>query len=107
MTSHSVEGNCLGWASRDPSGLLSPYKFNRRHEITGVVQEVGRNVDRFKVGDRLGVGFYVNSCRDCELCNAGFELHCLKGSVITFNSVDVDGTVTKGGFSSFIVVHER
>lgn len=78
-----------------------------RHEIAGIVKEVGSNVRRFKVGDHVGVGTYVNSCRDCEYCNDGLEVHCARGSVFTFNGVDVDGTVTKGGYSSHIVVHER
>lgn len=78
-----------------------------RHEIVGTVKEVGANVNRFKVGDHVGVGTYVNSCRDCEYCNEGMEISCVKGSVFTFNGVDSDGTITKGGYSSSIVVHER
>lgn len=77
-----------------------------RHEIVGIVQEIGAQVDRFKVGDHVGVGFYVNSCHNCDFCNNDREFYCSNGSVITFNSVDVDGTVTKGGFSNFIVVHQ-
>ena len=73
----------------------------------GIVTEVGSNVHRFKVGDHVGVGTYVNSCRDCAYCNDGLEVICEKGLVITFNGVDVDGTVTKGGYSSYIIVHER
>ncbi|GAA0169355.1 hypothetical protein LIER_23864 [Lithospermum erythrorhizon] len=45
------------------------YFLVNRHEITGIVKEVGSNVKRFKVGDRVGVGSYVNSCRACEYCN--------------------------------------
>lgn len=78
-----------------------------RHEIAGIVKEVGSNVDRFKVGDHVGVGTYVNSCRDCEYCNDALEVHCVKGVVYTFNGVDFDGTVTKGGYSTHILVHER
>jgi cinnamyl-alcohol dehydrogenase len=78
-----------------------------RHEIAGVVVKVGPNVQRFKVGDHVGVGTYVNSCRECEYCNDRLENHCVKGSVYTFNGVDFDGTVTKGGYSTSIVVHER
>lgn len=78
-----------------------------RHEIVGIVKEVGSNVDRFKVGEHAGVGTYVNSCRQCEYCDSGIEVHCVKGSVFTFDGVDVDGTITKGGYSSYIVVHER
>ncbi|CAL2234735.1 unnamed protein product [Prunus armeniaca] len=64
------------------------------HEIAGIVKEVGSNVQRFKVGDHMGVGTHVNSCRDCEYCND------------RFNGVGVDGTIAKGGYSSHIVVHE-
>ncbi|KAF5954517.1 hypothetical protein HYC85_007373 [Camellia sinensis] len=101
------EGECHGWAARDASGFLSPYNFARRHEIVGIVKEVGSNVHRFKVGDRVGVGTYVNSCRDCEYCGMNMDVYCSKGAVRTFNSVDVDGTITKGGYSSYIVVHQR
>jgi cinnamyl-alcohol dehydrogenase len=81
------------------------YKFFR-HEITGVVTEVGSNVTRFKVGDFVGVGTYVNTCTTCEHCNNFLEVHCKKG-VLTFNGIDYDGTVTKGGYSSHIVVCDR
>ncbi|GAA0167606.1 oxidoreductase [Lithospermum erythrorhizon] len=141
----SSDENCIGWAARDPSGVLSPYNFSRRavrsndvslniaycgvcyadvkwtrnemghskyplvpgHEIVGIVTEVGSNVKRFKVGDNVGVGTYVNSCRECGFCNDGLEVYCDKGSVLTFDGIDDDGTVTKGGYSSYIVVHER
>ena len=77
------------------------------HEIVGIVQEVGSNVNRFKIGDHVGVGTYVNSCRDCEYCKDEEEVHCVKIPVLTFNWVDDDGTITKGGYSSYIVVHDR
>nr|XP_011470831.1 PREDICTED: probable cinnamyl alcohol dehydrogenase 1 isoform X2 [Fragaria vesca subsp. vesca] len=77
------------------------------HEIVGIVQEVGPNVHRFKVGDHVGVGAYTNSCRDCEYCNDGLEVYCDKGVVLTYNRFDYDGTLTHGGFSTFTVVHER
>ena len=78
-----------------------------RHEIAGIVQEVGSDVHRFKIGDPVGVGTYINSCRNCDECNEGLEVQCPNGMVPTINAVDVDGTITKGGYSSFIVVHER
>ncbi|KAK0608306.1 hypothetical protein LWI29_028684 [Acer saccharum] len=65
------------------------------HEIVGIVNEVGGNVERFKAGDHVAVGSYVNSCRDCEECNEGLEVYCSKKLVPTFNSIDEDGTVTK------------
>lgn len=80
--------------------------FNR-HEIAGIVKNVGANVQRFKVGDHVGVGTYVNSCRQCEYCEDCQEVSCTSGCTHTFNSIDVDGTVTKGGYSNYIVVHER
>ncbi|KAF0899517.1 hypothetical protein E2562_019999 [Oryza meyeriana var. granulata] len=76
------------------------------HEIAGVVTEVGKNVTKFKAGDKVGVGCMVNSCQSCESCNQGFENHC-PGIILTYNSVDRDGTVTYGGYSSMVVVHER
>ncbi|KAE9599326.1 putative geraniol dehydrogenase (NADP(+)) [Lupinus albus] len=85
----------------------SKYPVVPGHEIAGIVTKVGSNVHRFNVGDHVGVGTYVNSCRDCEYCNHRAEINCVKGSVFTFNAVDVDGTITKGGYSSYIVVHER
>ncbi|RRT48930.1 hypothetical protein B296_00051602, partial [Ensete ventricosum] len=78
-----------------------------RHEIVGVVTATGSNVKGFKVGDHVGVGTYVNSCRNCEYCDDFIEVFCSKGATLTFNGIDSDGTVTKGGYSSFIVVHER
>ena len=67
----------------------------------------GSNVQRFKVGDHVGVGTYVNSCRDCQYCNEQLEVYCSKGITFTFNAPDSDGTFTKGGYSSYIVVHDR
>ncbi|GKV36909.1 hypothetical protein SLEP1_g44992 [Rubroshorea leprosula] len=72
-----------------------------------LVKEVGSHVRGFRVGDHVGVGTIVNSCKDCEYCNNGLEYCCSKGRISTFNGIDVDGTITKGGYSSYIVVHER
>lgn len=77
------------------------------HEIAGVVTEVGSDVSRFKVGDRVGVGCFVDSCRECARCRAGEEQYCSVGMVGTYNSVDRDGTTTQGGYSGAIVVDEN
>ncbi|XP_040382665.1 probable cinnamyl alcohol dehydrogenase 5 [Oryza brachyantha] len=77
------------------------------HEITGVVTEVGKNVARFKAGDRVGVGSIVDSCQSCESCHRAFENHCTGGIVFTYNSVDRGGAVTYGGYSTTVVVRER
>jgi uncharacterized zinc-type alcohol dehydrogenase-like protein len=76
------------------------------HEIAGEVVETGPSVTGFAVGDRVGVGCMVNSCRECENCLAGMENYCYKGNTQTYGSVDRDGTVTQGGYSSHIVVDQ-
>lgn len=76
------------------------------HEIVGVVAEVGAEVTRHAVGDRVGVGCMVNSCRECENCRAGLEQYCLAGNTQTYASVDRDGTITQGGYSTHVVVDE-
>jgi uncharacterized zinc-type alcohol dehydrogenase-like protein len=74
------------------------------HEIAGEVVEVGSDVTTYAVGDRVGVGCMVNSCRECENCRAGMENYCLKGNTQTYASVDRDGTITQGGYSTHVVV---
>jgi len=77
------------------------------HEIVGIVTEVGSAVSKHKVGDRVGVGCMVNSCRECENCLAGMQNYCLKGNTQTYASVDpIDGTITQGGYSTHVVVTE-
>jgi uncharacterized zinc-type alcohol dehydrogenase-like protein len=76
------------------------------HEIAGVVAEVGSDVTKFAVGDRVGVGCMVNSCRECENCEKGLEQFCLNGNTLTYGSTDRDGTTTQGGYSSDVVVDE-
>ncbi|GAA4771027.1 NAD(P)-dependent alcohol dehydrogenase [Microbacterium gilvum] len=76
------------------------------HEIVGEVVEVGSSVTKHAVGDRVGVGCMVNSCRECENCLAGMENYCLKGNTQTYAAVDRDGTITQGGYSTHVVVDE-
>ena len=76
------------------------------HEIVGTVAEVGSEVTKHRVGDRVGVGCMVNSCRTCENCLAGQEQYCLGGNTGTYGSVDADGTITQGGYSTHVVVDE-
>ncbi|KAI4341894.1 hypothetical protein MLD38_026565 [Melastoma candidum] len=77
------------------------------HEIVGVVEKVGANVTKFKIGDHAGVETYVDSCRDCKYCDINMEVYCSKGCVYTISGTNFDGTPSQGGYSSFIVVHER
>jgi len=76
------------------------------HEIVGTVQAVGSDVTLHAIGDRVGVGCMVDSCRECENCLAGEEQYCLEGNTQTYASVDRDGTITQGGYSTHIVVVE-
>lgn len=76
------------------------------HEIVGVATEVGRNVKKFKVGDTVGIGCMVESCRSCDSCNQNQENYCPK-VIMTYNSIDKDGTKTYGGYSDMIVVNEH
>jgi uncharacterized zinc-type alcohol dehydrogenase-like protein len=76
------------------------------HEIVGEVVEVGAEAAKYSLGDRVGVGCMVNSCRECENCRAGMENYCLKGNTQTYASVDRDGTITQGGYSTHVVVDE-
>ncbi|OMP01630.1 Alcohol dehydrogenase superfamily, zinc-type [Corchorus olitorius] len=136
--------NALGWAARDSSGLLSPFKFSRRpigekdvalkvlycgichtdlhmikndwgysiyplvpgHEIVGEVTEVGSKVSKFKVGDKVGVGYMVGSCRSCDDCSDNLENYCPK-MIPTCGAKYHDGTITYGGFSDTMVADEH
>ncbi|HNJ77781.1 MAG TPA: NAD(P)-dependent alcohol dehydrogenase [Marmoricola sp.] len=77
------------------------------HEIAGVVTAVGSEVTKYQPGDRVGVGCMVDSCRECENCQQGFEQYCLGGNVMTYNGIGKDGEPTLGGYSQSIVVDER
>ncbi|KAJ6743135.1 ALDEHYDE REDUCTASE [Salix viminalis] len=148
MVSKSPESEhpkpAFGWAARDQSGLLSPFKFSRRetaendvafkvlycgichsdlhmaksewgvtqyplipgHEIVGIVTEVGSKVEKFKVGDRVGVGCMVGSCRSCDSCHSNLENYCPK-MILTYGAKNYDGTITYGGYSDIMVADEH
>ena len=82
------------------------YPLTPGHEIAGVVSRVGDQVTRHAVGDRVGVGCMVNSCRECVNCRNGEEQYCLNGNTGTYNAVDADETITQGGYSTHVVVTE-
>lgn len=77
------------------------------HEIIGTVAQTGSEVSRWQVGDTVGVGCFVDSCRQCEACAAGDEQYCRHGASFTYNSREQDGrTPTYGGYSTRITVDE-
>ncbi|XP_062019618.1 probable mannitol dehydrogenase [Rosa rugosa] len=140
---HEHPKKALGWAARDTSGVLSPFKFSRRetgekdvtfkvlfcgichsdlhmvknewgvstyplvpgHEIVGKVTELGSKVQKFKVGDKVGVGCLVGSCKSCDSCANDLENYCPK-SVQTYGANYLDGTTTYGGYSDIMVANE-
>jgi len=76
------------------------------HEIVGTVVNVGAQVTKWKVGDSVGVGCFVDSCRECEACQEGEEQFCEEGMTATYNSYERDGkTLTYGGYSTNITVN--
>ncbi|KAL4379131.1 hypothetical protein GQ457_02G008860 [Hibiscus cannabinus] len=124
----------FGWAARDSSGLLSPFKFSRRatgendvafkvlycgmchSDIHMVKNEWGDSIFplvpgwevRFKSSksDRVGVGCMVDSCRSCDNCKVDLENHCPK-MILTYSVKHYDGTITYGGYSDCMVAEER
>ncbi|MFL6585371.1 MAG: NAD(P)-dependent alcohol dehydrogenase [Luteimonas sp.] len=77
------------------------------HEIVGHVAEVGTGVTKFKVGDAVGVGCFVDSCRSCAQCQAGEEQFCEQGMTGTYNAMERDGSApTYGGYSTRITVDQ-
>lgn len=84
------------------------YPLTPGHEIAGIVTKIGTNVTKFKVGDRVGVGCFVDSCGHCETCQAGSEQFCRNegGTIWTYNCVGRDGLPTAGGYSQGITVEQ-
>lgn len=77
------------------------------HEIVGRITKIGEAVSKFEVGDVIGVGCMIDSCRRCTSCQTGLEQYCEEGFVATYNALEKDGkTVTYGGYSSNLVVDE-
>ena len=78
------------------------------HEIVGRVVSQGARASRYREGDLVGVGCFVDSCRACAQCRAGHEMFCEKGVTFTFDSLEQDQKArTSGGYSASMVVDER
>lgn len=78
------------------------------HEIAGIVCAIGSRVSRFKVGDRIGVGVFTDSCKKCASCLNGLEQYCVEGMTGTYNTLERDGkTVAMGGYCNKFVINEH
>jgi alcohol dehydrogenase (NADP+) len=84
------------------------------HEILGRVREIGDKVTKFKVGDLVGVGCFVDSCRNCKECENSNENYCMNTLTNTYNGPKLHGGVagnqegkTWGGYSASHTVHEH
>ena len=77
------------------------------HEIAGIVTAVGASVTKFSVGQKIGVGVFIDSCRTCSSCLAGLQQYCEEGMTGTYNTFERDGkTVAYGGYSNGFVINE-
>ena len=86
----------------------STYPMVPGHEIVGKVHRVGPKVTKFAIGDAVGVGCMVDSCRTCPSCSKGLEQYCDGHISFTYNGTEPDKkTVTHGGYSTQIVVDEN
>ena len=93
---------CNDWGGTD-------YPTVPGHEIVGEVLKVGSKVDKFKEGDRIGVGCMIDSCGECEMCKNDLENYCQGdvGCTLTYGGTQGESDVTTyGGYSSKIVVKE-
>lgn len=84
----------------------SVYPMVPGHEIVGRVTKTGEGVTKWSVGDAVGVGCFVDSCRACAACEAGEEQYCENGATFTYNATDKHGQNTYGGYSTQIVVDQ-
>lgn len=77
------------------------------HEIVGTVTSIGKDVTRFKTGDRIGVGVFIDSCRNCKNCLSGLQQYCLEGMTGTYNGYERDTKqIAFGGYSNYFVIPE-
>lgn len=85
----------------------SQYPIVPGHEVVGRVKSIGSAVTKFKMGDLVGIGCMVDSCRTCSACHEGLEQYCEQGNTGTYNSLDRhDKTPTYGGYSQTIICSE-
>ena len=83
---------------------FSRYPMVPGHEVIGRVKQVGPAVTKFKLGDLVGIGCMVDSCRTCSACHDGLEQYCEEGNTGTYGSLDRhDQSLTYGGYAEQII----
>ena len=86
---------------------MSTYPLVPGHEIVGIVKEIGEEVSKYHVGDAVGVGCLVDSCRECDNCKQDLEQYCLNGPSFTYFTPEKHGDgIIPGGYSNQIVCDE-
>lgn len=86
---------------------MSAYPLVPGHEIVGRITQVGDHVKKFKVGDTVGIGCLVDSCRECPNCKNDLEQYCLNQATYTYSIPERHGDgITYGGYSNQITCHE-
>lgn len=86
---------------------VSRYPLVPGHEIVGRVSATGAGVSAFQVGDIVGVGVMVDSCRECHFCKQHEEQYCEAGFTATYNGIDkYTGESTWGGYAESVIVDQ-
>jgi uncharacterized zinc-type alcohol dehydrogenase-like protein len=78
---------------------FSHYPVVPGHEIVGVVAAVGEQVTKVKIGQRVGLGWFSHSCRNCEWCTSGDLNLCQTAEQTIVNRF--------GGFADKVRAHEE
>lgn len=68
------------------------------HQVVGVVDKLGENVSKYKIGDRVGVPWLGGCCYICEFCTSGRENLC--------DSAVYTGYLQNGGYADYCTAHE-
>lgn len=77
------------------------------HEIVGTVTKIGAAVTKFKAGDKIGVGVFIDSCRNCDNCRRGLQQYCFEGMTGTYNGYERNSqNIAFGGYSNYFVINE-
>ncbi|WP_058535731.1 alcohol dehydrogenase [Legionella saoudiensis] len=69
------------------------------HEIAGRIDALGEGVTTWKVGQRVGVGWFGGECGECESCRRGDFINCIK--------LIIPGFTRDGGYAELVIVEAR